>query len=128
MSFLNKYSICVLFGLMALTHFIVTQTTFLTPWKGGGYGMYSDYHPINYDIWIETIKGRFLIEELIEEHKEQQNLIAICKSFPSEFHLSKLNKFIVDKGHEPVKIEVWRPNFDLETKEYSKVLVAKYEN
>lgn len=37
---------------IALIQLIVTHTSTLTPWKGGGFGMYSEIHPNKRQLWL----------------------------------------------------------------------------
>ena len=40
-------------GLQFYTH----KTTALTPWKGGGFGMYTEPHADNRTVWLEMRSG-----------------------------------------------------------------------
>lgn len=50
----RRYLAVTLLAIIAITQFVLVYTTSLTRWRGGGFGMYSDFHERHGDVWAEV--------------------------------------------------------------------------
>ncbi|SDM83144.1 hypothetical protein SAMN04488514_11584 [Kriegella aquimaris] len=101
----------------------------LNPWKLGGYGMYSDYHPDSYFVWFQIDDNKVLARKtkLFSTNAKFRQLVLKCRSYPSTNNLKKLHAYFkhTNKGH--FKVEAWRLNFTSESLKLNQVLVNSYE-
>jgi len=90
-----------------------SQTTFQSQWKGGGFGMYTDIHPLFNKITIndsiivtDTIfrKGAYQLYNL---HKNQFLL------YPNQTHLEKFISTTKLYNEDSLKINIYAPNVSL---------------
>ena len=96
----------------------------LSKWKGGGFGMYTEVHYNNYEVWIS--KQKVSIESLKRQNQSIKEQIDRCKLWPNSIELEKLALMIRDKnGNEPVIIEVWKPKISAEDMTYSRTLINR---
>ena len=103
------------------------QVDDLSPWKGGGFGMYSTVHFDDYQIWVEwRVPGRpaSFVNMSRPATPESRAMALQALLFPNEESLAEFKKTLpLFAG----KIEVWRPYLDPETLEYTRELIAEYD-
>lgn len=107
-----------------------TRYSDLNPWKMGGYGMYSDYHPESYYIWFQ-IDGKNVLTrntKLFNTKAGFKQLVLECRSYPSTENLQKLHGYFKHTGKDDFKVEVWRLNFSSDSLKLNRVLVNSYED
>ena len=109
----------VILLIVAAVQIYLARTADLTPWKGGGFGMFST---------TDSVANRFLrvygsgpdhSEELLLEGK-LVDLAAKVQAFPNRVLLEKLGKAIfrdrrfMEMGMDAVRIEVWKAEYNKE--------------
>jgi hypothetical protein len=101
------------------------QVDGLSPWKGGGFGMYTTVHFDDFQVWAWWSRpGRPTRFAQITgpQSLEARALLSRAKVFPTSETLAEL------RDHLPFAsgaIQVWRPYLDPETLEYKRELVAE---
>ncbi len=103
------------------------QVDGLSPWKGGGFGMYSTPHFDDFQVWAEwSVPGRptGFVQIVKPKSAEARALLPRAKLFATPETLAELRAVLPPFASG--KIEVWRPNLDPETLEYTRELVAEH--
>lgn len=127
---LKRYWIPLSIALWAFFQMGLTRYSTLNPWKLGGYGMYSDYHPnLAYFVWIQSNDQRTLARRsrLFTSNETFQKLILECRTYPSSDHLKNIHEFLRQNRNEQFKVEVWRFDFEADSRRLKRVLVNRYE-
>ena len=115
MKFLKYYFVPSLLIAVFCFHVFQVQKG-LNKWKGGGFGMYSDYHVFYYDL---EINGKsFSKNKNLRNDRTIRNFLYQ----PTKTHTEDLiKKFNLEK--ENLHIKVYKPRLDIENMEISKVLL-----
>lgn len=127
---LKRYWIPLTIFSWALFQMGLTKYSALNPWKLGGYGMYSDYHPnLSHFVWIESKGKRILARrsKLFTTNGTFQKLVLKCRTYPSSDQLRNVYEFLRRNRNDTLKIEVWRFDFNADSRELKRVLVNSYE-
>lgn len=109
----------------ALAQIVLTRAGPLTPWRGGGFGLFSSVDKLENRIllaWIETPEGDVPLR-LGESKHDEQNALA----FPIDRHVRRVAEryaATLESG-TGVRVEVWKRTFDPSTGESRRVLVAR---
>jgi len=110
---------------VAVAQVVLAKTAGLSPWKGGGFGMFATNDGTAFRhvrVFVEA-QGR---SEELEIAPSQEFEAARAQLFPSDAMMKSLGRSIVDREHRygrpvrTVKLEVWRTEFSagsLESKE-----------
>jgi hypothetical protein len=107
----------LLLCVVAATQIVLTRTASLTPWKGGGFGMFSTLDHVGYrgvDAVVEA-PGRSEELEMPASLEESAARAAAC---PSDWLLRRLADEIVlrerryDRTVTRVKLTAWRTEFN----------------
>lgn len=102
-------------------HFYLVKYHHLSPWQGGGYGMFSttDYGPSRF-IKIFTLNNNIIQEEIeIPEYLSQ--LSKQVRSLPNSKYIKNLaieleNYLAINQHSAPIiRVEIWKTNYDSET-------------
>jgi hypothetical protein len=106
----------VLLAFVAATQIVLTHLAMLSPWKGGGFGMFAtlDGRPFRYARLFVRAPGRS--EELMVP-PSLDDLAASAEVLPGRAQLDRLARAVVAREHrrgrpaDEVRIEVWRIEF-----------------
>ena len=108
----------LLLVLVGTVQMVLANTTTLSPWKGGGFGMFASHTDRTVGIWVEM---RRKDGELVTRRLEGRGRAMLAvRHFPSEANLRYLLERTADRlikrGRDVVSIrgEVWVVDFDLE--------------
>ena len=126
----KKYLVPSLVFCLASIQLCLSRFDSISNWKLGGYGMYSTYHPTTYAVWVEIDEKRIQANEIdyLNSDDEYLRMVDVCTYHPSSSNLRELFNTIRNKENtSKVIVEVWRPDFNSITKEYSRILVNRYE-
>ncbi len=110
--------------LTALAQIVLTRAGPLTPWRGGGFGLFSTVDRLENRIllaWIETPEGDAPLRVEGRAYDEQNAL-----AFPIDRHLRRVaERYAASlESGTGVRVEVWKRTFDPSTGESRRVLVA----
>jgi hypothetical protein len=115
--------------LVATVQLAVVEYRGMTRWKGGGFGMYSEPHYHQNQIWLGGMGPDgitySLIEPLAQGPQLRERLIA-CKRRPTQACLRELRPVLRNRGLRA--IQIWRPHLDPDTLEFQRELLAEIEN
>jgi hypothetical protein len=114
--------------LIAVQQVVLSRTQDLTPWKGGGFGMFStnDGPSRHLEIWVDQPAGEQKLEVF-----DDYGPITRAASYPSEDRLRALGRKVLtlkrSQGIEvkSVRVIVWRTDFDVKTMEPRLVLIRE---
>ena len=114
---LAGYLPILLLALVALNQIRITRTTDLTPWKGGGFGMFSTLdRPRARQVRVHLVGGGRDIPFAIPA--DLNVLEESAKNLPSARNLLRLGREIAQTlehrlaGLETIRVEVWRRALD----------------
>lgn len=113
--FLPPILLCV----VAATQVYLTRTHHLSPWKGGGFGMFStnDGESRRVEVWLEGPQGNRRLEMASDLSASR------VAAYPSEGRLRDLARRVAKSptgsgpGVDRVRVSVWRIDFDPRTME-----------
>ena len=105
-----------LLAVVAATQIVLTQVQMLSPWKGGGFGMFStlDERPFRYVRMFVRAPER---SEELAVPPSLEELAASAEILPSDLQLERLARAVVAREHrrgqpaDEVRLEVWRVEF-----------------
>lgn len=106
----------VLLAVVATAQLALTQVALLSPWKGGGFGMFStlDGRPFRYARLFVRAPER---SEELTVPPSLEDLVAAVEILPGEAQLDRLARAVVARERrrgrpaDQVRIEVWRIEF-----------------
>ena len=130
-----SYLPILFFFLIAGHHFYLVHNYHLSPWLGGGYGMFSttDYGPSRF-IKIFVLKDNIIQEEVeIPEHLSE--LSQQVRSLPNNKNIQKLavelEDYLAFNQHTfpVIRVEIWKTLYDSETLKpsYQKLNTIEYK-
>ena len=132
---LFSYLPILFFILIAGYHFYLVHNHHLSPWLGGGYGMFSttDYGPSRF-IKIFALKNN-IIQEQIEIPEQLSQLSKQVRSLPDNKNIQKLaievENYLAFNQHTfpTIRIEIWVTHYDSETLKptYQKLNTIDYQ-
>lgn len=106
-----------LLGVVAIAQIILANAGGLTPWKGGGFGMFST---LDHGAWrrVEVVVDAPDRSEGLEIPPSLDEMAARCAAYPSDWLLRELAEGIAarERRHNRlvtrVTLSVWRTEFD----------------
>ena len=106
----------VLLAVVAATQIVLTQVQMLSPWKGGGFGMFStlDERPFRYVRMFVRAPER---SEELAVPPSLEELAASAEILPGDLQLERLARAVVAREQrrgqpaDEVRIDVWRVEF-----------------
>ena len=106
----------VVLAVVAATQIVLTQVQMLSPWKGGGFGMFStlDERPFRHVRMFVRAPER---SEELAVPPSLEELAASAEILPSDLQLERLARAVVAREHrrgqpaDEVRIDVWRVEF-----------------
>jgi hypothetical protein len=107
----------VLLVLVAVAQIILARTASLTPWKGGGFGMFSTNDHAGHRMLRITVTARERSEE-IAISPSLEYAAARAAMLPRRRELTRLARLVVEREErhgrpaEGVRIECWRTAYD----------------
>ena len=104
---------------VAATQFLLAHTTGLSRWKGGGFGMYSEYHELQHDIVLLSPEGTLLPAQPVPT-----DTLRLARLWPTPYHLYLLGKAARPSATEAVIVQLWSLDFDLPSRTLRRKLIA----
>lgn len=107
----------VLLCTIAVVQIVLVKTADLSPWKGGGFGMFSSLDGSAFRrarIFVQAPER----DEELEASPSQQVLAARAELFPSDFKLHALAEAVTAREKRygrpiaSVRVEIWRAEFN----------------
>lgn len=94
----------------------------LNRWKGGGFGMYSDYHIYHYDLKINGISYK---KDSIYSKRKYNSVIKNYLYFPNSENTKKLIQKL-DLNKDRLNLKIYQPKLNTENMQFCKKL--RYED
>jgi hypothetical protein len=121
-----------LLAIVASGQIVLTRVTMLSPWKGGGFGMFAtlDGRPFRYARLFVRAPQR---SEELAVPSSLEELVAAVEIMPGERELERLARAIVAREQrrgrpaDEVRVEVWRVEFAPDTLAPRDHLLRRYE-
>jgi hypothetical protein len=108
--FLLKYGLPILIVSVVISQFYLAYFERLSRWKGGGFGMYSEWQPEKRQVWIVVNDSAFIINNPKKHPRELVVLAHHLKFFPSDKKLISFGKKARQLLQvEAMKVQVWEP-------------------
>lgn len=122
-NFIQYWSVPCLLVVVACFQIYQVEFEEKSRWKGGGFGMYTTIHPFNDEIWID---GEFVSTKNLpkQDSLRLHILISKVKIHPTKHQIKNLVNWL-DIEKDSVKIQIFKPKFELENSVYTKTL--RYE-
>lgn len=141
-----KYTVAAVMLMMMCLQYVLIQTVHISPWKGGGFGMFSTINtPISHIVRVYNNsngkKTPVLIPESLKPFEKNirhiaagYNIDALKKALQKEKWILKDSTLILanEKDSLPLTqlnsltVELWRYKFDIETKRFYSVFIESY--
>ncbi|MGY0408467.1 MAG: hypothetical protein ACWIPJ_08965 [Polaribacter sp.] len=128
---LNKFSLIVpIISLIVIAfQMVIVRTDGLSRWKGGGFGMYSEIHFSQHEVWVNNTD--FSLDSLTKNNSEVRLAVNKLKLIPSQKNLRQAAKLIQKLSRiDTIIIQVWKPYINIEKSLYTRKLIneLKYIN
>ena len=109
LNFIEKYLVCIVLVIVALIQLYNSQFDRLTPWKGGGFGMFSTNKRANITAVGYTASGDSVLINVIGSKFDipiSRSFLTSTKNYPKQEKLEKLGELIVNSYLTPKKLEI----------------------
>jgi hypothetical protein len=124
---LLKYALPFFIIFIAGWQFYLVYQKNLTRWKGGGFGMYSELHPLNRQVWVGKKDSLWRIELNDGAAKGKTAKATRLCYRPDEENARNLAKFIAHEFHlKAVTIQVWEPFIEPGNNLLSRKLIKEF--
>ena len=131
MNWARRYLAVSLLAIIAVSQFALVYSASLTRWRGGGFGMYSDFHERHNDLWVEladfadadlaTVRADSALQ--LEEDEAYRS-----HTFSTQKNLQAVGDQLSADEIEWAQIGLWRFDFDPGTMRFSRTLVVGLAN
>ena len=123
--YLKYYGVPALLLLVSAAQLVMVGKG-LNRWRGGGFGMYSDFHFS--DTVITVNSGNEKDSLLLADSIPRQWLLSV-EVFPSKRNIKKLAGALASKiNHNDFTIEVWQPSLRMDSLYYKRQLMLRYNH
>lgn len=120
------YSVPIVALVVVALHFLLVQTTQLSPWKGGGFGMYAEMHYYFYDIEVSHLEKP--MDSVILLDRKVARFLMQLKRMPSNANLERMGQMVSKYAtNDTLTIQLWKPLIDAKTSSYSRELLKQYQ-
>lgn len=117
---LRYYGVPLAAVVVAATQFFLVHATGLSRWKGGGFGMYSDYHELQHDLVLLSPEG-----DLLPARSVPIDTLRLARIWPTRYHLYLLGNAARPAATQAVVVQLWSFAFDLRSRELRRKLIAE---
>jgi len=107
----------VVMTLVATYNLVQVNNTELTRWRGGGFGMYTEPHWKDNEVWFIGIPYEIDVMTVYSGEIDK------VRRQPNDSNIKELGKILQKKhAYENFSIQVWTIDYDIETFKATKVL------
>jgi len=101
---------------------VMVETNNLSKWRGGGFGMYSEAHYQQREVWINNTNIE--LDSIFKKDEQVELAVKRAKLLPGNSELRKTAKLVKHLFNaDTLTIQVWKPYTDISTSKYSRKLV-----
>lgn len=121
---MRGYAIPIVLGLVAIAQLWRVDDEGLTRWKGGGFGMYSDFHVKQREVWVQAGAEALAAGPGVPQTLE----IAAgrCARFASPSCLRELRDPVLEVFPQARHLQVWTFDVDPQTSSMGRRLVTHW--
>jgi hypothetical protein len=122
---LLKWSLPVLVLVVIGAQFFMVYRHRLTRWKGGGFGMYSQIHPIDKRVWIVTRDSSWSVHE---KNSTLGKMAHTLRFYPNHKKLQQFARKVASTYRiEVFAVEIWEPHLNPKSNTLARKLTARIE-
>ena len=122
--FVSRYAVLILVLVVAGIH-MWYRTRGMNSWKGGGFGMYADYHPVHGKLFIKA-RNPLKYPEGRATDLYAKDLMFNAKVYVAPYYIDKLKlEYLLLYGDNDYTIEVWHPVFNPDSCTFNMELVLE---
>ena len=109
--FLSRYGVLAVVLLVAGVQ-LYYRTQGLNSWKGGGFGMYADYHPVHGKLFVKA-RDPLKYPEGRDSDLLAKDLMFKAKVYNAPYYVEQLKlEYLLLYGENAYQVQIWRPVFD----------------
>jgi hypothetical protein len=125
---LVKYALPLLIVAVASHQFYMVYQKQLTRWKGGGFGMYSEMHPLTREVWIGKRDSMWLASNPKITIKAVAYKANRIRFKPNEKQLEQFAAFAAKKYHyNSLLVQIWEPVLNPKDNSLSRKLIREVQ-
>lgn len=119
MKYIYNYGVPILIIVIFIWQNYMVNEHNTSRWKGGGFGMYTEIHWSQREVWIRGLPDN--APDIFGEYFEEMNLV---RKHPTKKNLQKLSDKIVNKYQfQNLKFEIWETKYNQIDNKYTKNLI-----
>ena len=123
---LKNYAVPIIALLVIAVHFILSSTMQLSPWKGGGFGMYTDVHYYYNELTFTNLNKPF--DSIIIQNRKVAEFVMDVKRFPNDSNLKRIAELVSKYAtNDTIRVQLWKPVINSKTASYSRELINQYQ-
>ena len=124
--FLSRYGVMLLALIVAINQLRLRDEG-ISSWKGGGFGMYADFHPVYTKVFVKSNAPSPQPSGYQYPTDKAIKLSADSRLFPSQKRLESLKQEYVNfTGISELEVQVWKPAFNASTGVFGLYLERKH--
>ncbi len=123
-----KYALPLLIAGVAFHQFYMVYQKQLTRWKGGGFGMYSEMHPLSREVWIGHSDSMWLASDPKLKFRPVANRANRLRFMPNENEMHSFAQLAAKHYRlNHLKVQVWEPVLQKENNSLSRRLIREVQ-
>jgi hypothetical protein len=111
---------------VALTHLWRVESSGLSRWRGGGFGMYAEHHPNLYQVWLAEGERRRRLGAQDDGACPVRPAAELCQRWRAAACLAQVARCL-RRPPGQARLEIWAPHFSLAAAALSRQRIAAYE-
>ncbi len=117
-----KSAIPIIALVVTLSQVVMVYVYDISPWRGGGFGMYSRIHYNRYEVWVNNIEINY--DSLHKNDGRYYYLTKKIRIKPGTENMLALGNYLSHKtAKDSVHIQVWAPQMDADKGIYTRKLI-----
>ncbi|MEM1068835.1 MAG: hypothetical protein AAGI63_08070 [Planctomycetota bacterium] len=112
----TRGGVAIVMASWATVQLVYVQTQGLNSWRGGGFGMYGGFHPVQNDAWVTTDEQPSV--HYWKRSRDDSELFSVVRphlTFPRKTALTDSLNELSSKSGKRYDVEITSPSLDLET-------------
>jgi hypothetical protein len=119
-AFLLKYGIPSLALVVVAIQFFYVNTYRLSKWKVGAYGMYTEIHYSDNQIYIPGLS----LDSLLKDNMDMKNMLGYLLVMTNKHNLKKAAELVLETPHrDSIHIQIWKPIVNSKNGSFSRKLI-----
>lgn len=123
-----KYALPLLIITVAIHQFYMVYLHQLSRWKGGGFGMYSEMHPTDREVWIGKRDSMWCATNIKITPRAVANKANTLRFVPNQQNIEKFATFAAKQYKlDSLLVQVWEPVLNTENNLLSTKLIREVQ-